>query len=159
MNQLYQDAMALTREFGRPALFVTMTANPKWREITEALAEHQDPSDRPDLIARAFHSKLEALLEDIEKNSVLGRVKAIVYTVEFQKRGLPHAHIMVILHPADIPRTVEAVDTLISAEIPCEKEEPDLYHIVTRNMLHGPCGIKSNCWKNGMCKYGFPKPF
>jgi hypothetical protein len=35
--QLYQDAMALVRKFGKPDFFVTMTANPKWVEITRNL--------------------------------------------------------------------------------------------------------------------------
>ena len=29
MHQLYQDAMAIVRYFGRPTLFITFTANPK----------------------------------------------------------------------------------------------------------------------------------
>ncbi len=37
MNQLYQDAMAKVRKFGKPDLFVTFTCNPKWKEITDAL--------------------------------------------------------------------------------------------------------------------------
>ena len=35
--QLYYDAMALVRYCGKPDLFITMTANPKWPEITSGL--------------------------------------------------------------------------------------------------------------------------
>jgi hypothetical protein len=35
MSQLYQDAMALCRKYGHPSLFITMTANPNWPEITD----------------------------------------------------------------------------------------------------------------------------
>jgi hypothetical protein len=37
MGELYQDAMARVRKFGKPNLFVTFTYNPKWKEITYAL--------------------------------------------------------------------------------------------------------------------------
>ena len=41
MSALYQDAMAVVRKFGKPDLFITMTCNPKWTEITAALEENQ----------------------------------------------------------------------------------------------------------------------
>ncbi len=47
MGQLYQDAMATIRKFGKPDLFVTFTYNPKWKEITNALLLGQTAKDRP----------------------------------------------------------------------------------------------------------------
>lgn len=98
MMQSYQDAMALVRAFGKPDLFITMTCNPKWPEIKQALEPQQPENDRPDLVARVFNMKLQALLHDLTKpKGLLGRVVAHVHVVEFQKRGLPHAHILLIL--------------------------------------------------------------
>jgi hypothetical protein len=37
MGQLYKDAMARVRKFGKPDLFVTFTYNPKWKEVIDAL--------------------------------------------------------------------------------------------------------------------------
>lgn len=37
MQQHYHDAMAIVREHGKPDLFITMTCNPNWPEIQEAL--------------------------------------------------------------------------------------------------------------------------
>ena len=37
MQQEYQDAMAIVSAMGKPDLFLTMTCNPKWREIQENL--------------------------------------------------------------------------------------------------------------------------
>jgi len=41
MQQLYQDSMAIVREFGKPDLFVTVTCNPNWAEITNELLPNQ----------------------------------------------------------------------------------------------------------------------
>jgi hypothetical protein len=70
MYQLYMDSMALVRHFTKPSLFITFTCNPEWQEITDALEEGQTSNDRPDLVARAFHVRLKALLEDITKKQV-----------------------------------------------------------------------------------------
>lgn len=64
-----------------------MTCNPKWPEITRNLRRHQTASDRPDMVARIFKLKLNQLLDEIINQNVLGKVKALVYTIEFQKRG------------------------------------------------------------------------
>jgi hypothetical protein len=37
MNQLYQDAMSVVRELGKPDLFITFTCNPAWPEIAAEL--------------------------------------------------------------------------------------------------------------------------
>ena len=37
MQQYYQDAMAIIRHTGKPDLFITMTCNPKWKELKEFL--------------------------------------------------------------------------------------------------------------------------
>ena len=57
MQQLYQDSMAIMRHFGRPTLFITFTANPKWKAIVDELLPEQIAVDRPDLVARVFHIK------------------------------------------------------------------------------------------------------
>ena len=124
MQQLYQDAMAIVRYYGKPSLFVTFTCNPTWPEITRELLHGQAAHDRPDLACRVFNMKLTELLADLTKNQVLGRVQGGVYTVEFRKRGLPHAHILLILAPEDRPRTAADMDALVSARIPDKDAQP-----------------------------------
>jgi len=75
MGQLYQDAMARVRKFGKPDLFVTFTCNPKWKEITNALLPRQTAKDHLELVTRVFNLKLDAFLKDI-KDCVLGNVIA-----------------------------------------------------------------------------------
>ena len=67
MQQNYLDAMALVRKYGRPDFFITMTANPNWPEIKNSLAPGESAADRPDLVARVFRLKADALLHDILK--------------------------------------------------------------------------------------------
>lgn len=61
-----------------------MTTNLNWPEITHELLPGETPYDWPDLVARVFQLKKEALIKDI-LNGVLGRVSAYVYSIEFQK--------------------------------------------------------------------------
>jgi len=154
MQQLYQDSMAIVREFGKPDLFVTVTCNPTWPEIADELLPNQRPDDRPDLVARVFKQKLKSITEDLFDKAVLGKVLAHVHVIEFQKRGLPHAHILMILDPEDKPKTPEDFDRLVCAEIPDENDQPKLFETVSKRMVHGPCGVfnpESPCMVDGKC--------
>ena len=86
MRGLYQDAMTMVERLGKPDLFITFTCNPTWPEIKDNLLIGQTPNDRPDLIAKVFHLKLEALKHDIIHHQRLGRVNGNIYTIELQKR-------------------------------------------------------------------------
>lgn len=81
--------------------------------------------------------------------------------MEFQKRGLPHAHILIWLENG--PRlTVDDIDGLISAEIPNPDSDPILYKAVSKFMIHGPCGparTNSPCMHENKCTKHFPKPY
>ncbi|XP_075194167.1 uncharacterized protein LOC142294949 [Anomaloglossus baeobatrachus] len=159
MQQRYQDAMAIVTKYGKPDIFVTMTCNPKWVEITEHLEPWQHVEHRPYLVARIFRLKLKSLLQDI-KNGLFGTVIAMVHVIEFQKRGLPHAHILLILDTNSKIHTEEDIDNIVWAEIPNQQQYPELYDIVVSHMVHGPCGVlnpASPCMQNGKCTKKFPK--
>ena len=93
----YYDATALVQKYGKPDIFLTMTCNPNWDEILSELEPGQTPQDRPELIVRIFRAKLEDLKIQLFKKHKLGKVAAYTYVVEFQKRGLPHAHFLLIM--------------------------------------------------------------
>ena len=137
MHERTQDAMTYVRKYGRPDLFITFTCNPKWEEIQDQLFQGQLPSHRPDIIARAFRQKLLKLMDLLVKGKCFGDVICRMYTVEWQKRGLPHAHILLWL--AEKIRS-DQIDSVISAELPDPAEDRQLYDIVTSQMIHGPCG-------------------
>ena len=51
---------------------------------------------------------------------ILGEVAAWLYVIEFQKRGLPHAHFVLIFTPQYSADNDARVDELVTAEIPEE---------------------------------------
>ena len=161
MQQRYQDAMAVARHYHNVDLFITMTTNPDWVEIKCELPG-QTAYDRPDLVARVFKLKKDELLKDIYKRRVIGSVAAYVYVIEFQKRGLPHCHILVIFDSSDRLRSPADIDACISVQWPDPQKAPQLFETVKSCMVHGPCGNinpNSPCMRDGKCMKGYPKPF
>jgi hypothetical protein len=104
-QKLYEDAMCIVQRFGRPHLFgrsfspflkheelltVTMTANPRWREMVEACTHEfddpahssfssvaprqrtivQDANNRPEIAARIFDLKKQHLLKKIRGSCI-----------------------------------------------------------------------------------------
>ena len=167
-NAKFQDGMAIIGEYHKPDFFITMTCNPNWPEIQEALLPGQKPQDRPDVVTRVFNLKKKQLMDDLTKGGVLGEVEAHMETTEWQKRGMPHEHILIILKRRGIPLTPELVDRIISAELPPSPEDTNdptiaaerqrLNDIVLKNMIHGPCSA-DKCLENGNCTKKFPKEF
>ena len=96
MTQLYQDAMRNVCMCGKPDIFLTFTCTTKWEEITQSLLAGQVASDRPDLVCRVFQMKLKELIRDLEKG-LLGQLVGKVWVAKFQKRGLPHVHMLIIV--------------------------------------------------------------
>lgn len=157
MHEYAQDAMAFVRAYGRPDLFVTVTCNPKWVEIKEQLLPGQLGTDRHDIVARVFKQKLKSLMDFIVKHKVFGETRCYMYSIEWQKRGLPHAHILIWFADKITP---DQIDQIISAEIPDKEVDPELFEIVTKNMIHGPCGtLKPNCpcMVDGKCTKRYPR--
>jgi len=106
--------------------------------------------------------KLQQLIEDISSGHVFGPILAILYSIEFQKRGLPHVHILVWIDKKNIEINAQIINSWISAEIPDPYEDPLGYVLVAEHMMHGPCGEKNEkcpCMKRGKCSKFYPKEF
>ncbi|XP_016462003.2 uncharacterized protein LOC107785255 [Nicotiana tabacum] len=162
MRRRYMDAMALVQHFGKPDLFITRICNPDWAEIKENLCEGQLAEDRPDLVTRVFRAKLQDLKDRIFKKKIFGPVAAHVFVVEFQKRGLPHIHLLIILEQGYKIISADQYDKFISTELPDEEEYPLLHDLVVKHMMHGPCGKHhptNSCMKDGQCMNHYPRPF
>ncbi|XP_071725808.1 uncharacterized protein [Rutidosis leptorrhynchoides] len=165
MRQNYLDAMAIVRAYGYPSLFITFTCNPNWPEILRYLAPlNLKPEDRPDISTRVFKIKLDSLIHQIRDEKLFGQVIGELYVIEFQKRGLPHAHICLFIDRKDRSPNVNDIDDVICAEIPNKDDEPELYQLVSDFMMHGPCGPEHPsmpCMKGVVkkCSKRFPKDF
>jgi hypothetical protein len=144
-----------------------------------------------DIIVRVFNIKLKELLQDIVKGKRFGETLAswykelivfyilaniiiftyglnvlfiyvVVYTIEFQKRGLPHAHILTFLKDRNLSYDPSVVDKFISAEILDKELDPKGYAAVENYMIHGPCGEldrNSVCMEDNKCTKLFSKGF
>ena len=159
MHEYTQDAMTYVRNYGRPDLFITFTCNPKWEEIQVELMCGQTHYDRHDLTARVFRQKLIKLMDAITKGHVFGPTRCWMYSIEWQKRGLPHAHILVWLKDKIRP---DQIDNIISAELPDPQQDCCLLKVIVKNMIHGPCGSLSPgapCMKDGKCTKKYPRNF
>ena len=76
MHNHLQDGLTLTSRFCKPDLFITMTANPKWSEIQDQLPTGFSPQSCPDIVNHVFHQKKKKLIKLVEKDQVLGKMRA-----------------------------------------------------------------------------------
>ena len=71
--------------------------------------------------------------EEICKKHIFGKCIPYTSVIEFQKRGLPHVCILIILN-------IDQIDGIVSSEIADESTNPNLYKIVKQFMIHVPSG-------------------
>jgi hypothetical protein len=163
MSASYQNSMAIVRKHGKPSLFITFTCNPDWPEVHDASEVYRDYSGmskpipvhyRSDIVCRVFKMKLDQLKQDIMSGEFFGPVVYCFFVVEFQKRGLPHAHMLVRLKNQIEAR--EEIDGFVSAELPDPVKQPRLHAIISKHNIHT---CKDRCLVNGKCKRRFPKAF
>lgn len=162
MHQRYLDGMAIAHHFKKIDIFLTMTANPGWPEIRREVLYGQQVTDRPDLVSRVFQLKKKALMHAVLKDGIFGPCVAHVYAIEFQKRGLPHMHLLLFLKTGYKLLSPEIVDNIICAQWPDPVTQPRLFENVKKFMVHGPCGAlnpHAPCMRNNKCIHGYPKPF
>ncbi|GBM86841.1 hypothetical protein AVEN_225062-1 [Araneus ventricosus] len=82
-------------------------------------------------------------------------VNCWMYSIEWQERSL--THILIWLKDKILPGDV---DNVIRAEIPDIQQDPVPFEIVSKYMIHGPCGalnMKSPCMKDKKCTKRFPR--
>ena len=80
-----------------------------------------------------------------------------MYSIEWQKRSLPHAHILLWLKEKIQPNQI---DDIISAELPDPREDPELFEVVKTQMVHGSCSRfnpYSPCMDDGKYTKRFPR--
>ncbi|GBL91636.1 hypothetical protein AVEN_23681-1 [Araneus ventricosus] len=101
-------------------------------------------------------------MDDPTVHGAFGQSIAQVYTIELQKRGLPHAPILIVLRAADKFSTSEHMDKFVRAEILSSIENLRLHEIVTKCLMYGSCGMDNPgppFMEAGQCKKMLPKEF
>ena len=128
-SERYYDAMAVVLARQRPDLFITVTGTTQCHEL-ERLRDGRSKDDLVDLANRIFSIKLKRFLHDVVKNQIFGRIVGEIWIIEYQKRGIPHAHICLCLDRrdklkkgSDFERANDFVDQMIWAEIPVDDGE------------------------------------
>ncbi|XP_074298485.1 uncharacterized protein LOC141629368 [Silene latifolia] len=129
MRETYQDTMTICWWCGYPDLFITFTCNPKWPEITRFVQKRGLRRRETDIVTRVFKLKLYELMRNFKELHIFGRTRAVVYTIEFQKRGLPHAHILLFLQRDDkFPEAVDVDHSPCMIDGICSKKFPKKFN-------------------------------
>jgi hypothetical protein len=162
-SEQVSDSLAIAAAYGNPSFFITMTCNPDWPEIRSQLRPGQDFTDIPLVVVRVFKRKLTLLLQALKTMFInVGRPEYCIHCVEFQKRGLPHSHIL-IKFPVDCIDPTD-IDQIVSAEVPENAEDAKL---VRKFMLHNhPLPTKppsKYCQRESAdgtrtCRFNYPHP-
>ncbi|GJT05940.1 DNA helicase [Tanacetum coccineum] len=89
MYSHYLDALTICRSLGNQQFFITFTCNVKWPEIKRYMAQYPEltPADRADVICRVFEQNVKDFLSFLKEVKTFGDVSAVLFTIEFQKRG------------------------------------------------------------------------
>ncbi|GJR16422.1 DNA helicase [Tanacetum coccineum] len=161
----YLDALAICRVHGSPSFFITFTCNAKWPEIEEFMEPFPQltTADRADIVDRIFEKKVRDYITFVRDSNTFGNVTGVLYTIEFQKRGLPHCHSLLWIDAASRVQQDVDVDKYVCAELPDPTTDTNAFAIISELMIHGPCGYanpSATCMKDGSsCNRNFPKPY
>ena len=164
MYSHYQDALSIVRVLGSFSFFITITCNAGHSDILNNIFPGQTAANRPDVMTRVFKLQMKEFLDDILHKNVLETAVAWVYNYEQQVRRLWHCHMSLkVAEKIDL----EMLDSLITCEIPDPEEDRELYDLVAKFMVHGPCGslnkespcMNDNKDKKLACRFNYPKPY
>lgn len=170
----FKDLLCMVEYFGLPDFFVTVTADEvsesKWLEIEDltmllrAFNTELTWADAPVECARLFHDRLQRFARKylFDSPALLGRILHYMIRYEVQSRGSVHAHIVLWVDKADVPRVTNEIVACIPGRVDelgqlARPEDPmraRLYDLVCRKQLH-VCRSGA-CVQDGRCKSGYP---
>ncbi|GMR38834.1 hypothetical protein PMAYCL1PPCAC_09029, partial [Pristionchus mayeri] len=179
-NDMLDKAMVLLVKIGKPDIFLTYTGFHEWPEIMENLFPNTNWQSNPLLVCTVFYLKVQEVLDDVMNKEVFGKVAGFVYSIEFQKRGMPHLHLLIILKAGNKMDRVDQIDKHVWARIPevigpnptmrervVQEMQKRLRKDVKNFMLHAPCLGDNSAYcqqragqdstRYGTCTKKFPK--
>lgn len=117
MAAMKEDVQALCAAYDKPTWFITFTVNTGHPDITSELHPGQSAYDRPDLVCRVFKHQLDMMISDIKKGLVFpGKHVWHVHVIEYQHKGLPHAHILVRMSQEPSAEEIDQVKTFSTSD-------------------------------------------
>ncbi|XP_074346586.1 uncharacterized protein LOC141685381 [Apium graveolens] len=132
-----------------------MTSNPLWDEIQKMIEFVPGciTPNCPDMVSRVLRLKLEQLMTEIKSKAYFIICNGVMYVVEFQKRGLPHVHMLIWLDSAAKKNLKLNMDKYVYAEIPDPLLDPVVYAVVKEFMIHGPYSAQTTFDESGFPIY------
>ncbi|KIJ29565.1 hypothetical protein M422DRAFT_269005 [Sphaerobolus stellatus SS14] len=131
-SEQVSDALSIAAVMGNPSFFIMETVNPNWPEVTSQLRPGQTWADIPAVVIWVFYACLSTIM--LALSTMFPNAGLPIYKISmigFQKRGLPHAHILLKFHVDCI--MAEDINAVVSAELPTSEEDA----ILVRNwMVH-----------------------
>jgi hypothetical protein len=132
--------------------------NPNWFDY---YALPKGPFSHSATATLVFRLKLLGLMAHLQKSKTLGNLSAYVWRIEYQKRGLPHAHIL-LWTDFDTTKPI-AVEKVVNVRLP--KNSPftheqqlahDLHSLILKFQVHGHSPRCAG--KTGPCKFRYAQP-
>jgi hypothetical protein len=186
-NTAQLDLLAMIKNLGPPTWFLTLSANDMhWTDLMQVLCRvHKLPSSIPDIMnmsksqkiklmnsdpittarhfSRRFHHFLQKVL--LGETQPIGKILSYFWRIEFQMRGSPHVHSLWWIEDApdistssgkrDLP---DFIDKYVSAHLPSEKEDLDLFKRVSALQIHSHTHTCKRFIKGKeQCRFGFPQ--
>ena len=132
-NQI-ADSLAIAAALGNPTFFITMTCNTNWPEIQSQLQPGQNFLNILVVVIHVFKWKLALPLKTLKTMFInAGHLVYCIHCIEFQKHGVPHAHILKFSSACNTPHDI---DIIVSVEIPNDAVDANL--VCTFMMHHHP---------------------
>ncbi|CAD5232933.1 unnamed protein product [Bursaphelenchus xylophilus] len=157
----YSNCIAMAQTLSSPSFFITLTANSEWPDFLQLCGNKGvDPKNAYDILNRVFRQKVVELMRRIAppqkgQQGWFGQCLGYYMSLEFQKRGNPHVHLLLWTEHKEM--SAHVVDEFISARFPDPVADAEVHDKVLRYMIHD-CKETDLCRdKNGKCTRRYPQ--
>ncbi|CAD5208301.1 unnamed protein product [Bursaphelenchus xylophilus] len=157
----YSNCVAMAQTLGSPSFFITLTANSEWPDFLHLCGNKGiEPKNAYDILNRVFRQKVVELMRRIAppqkgQQGWFGQCLGYYMSLEFQKRGNPHVHLLLWTEHKEM--SAHVVDEFISARFPDPVADAEVHDKVLRYMIHD-CKETDLCRdKNGKCTRRYPQ--
>jgi len=96
LREKARNALHILTQLGQHEHFLTLTCNIDWEEFKILIPPGTSIYHRSDIVSEVFKNRLNKMLYDLRNGYFHNERKTMydIYVIEYQNRGLPHAHIV-----------------------------------------------------------------